>query len=73
MVGSATKKAELFATVQLRLRLSVPAHDFYGADDASYREVRDTVPVYSICIRMAAEDLKVYQSLWAVAPGFSGQ
>ena len=44
-----------------------------GADDASYREVRDTVPVYSICIRMAAEDLKVYQSLWAVAPGFSGQ
>jgi hypothetical protein len=26
--GSAIKKAELIATVQLRLRLSVPAHDF---------------------------------------------
>jgi hypothetical protein len=39
------------------------------------REVgRDTVPVHSIGSRIGcAEDLKVYQSLWAVAPGFSGQ
>ena len=29
--GSAIKKAELIATVQLRLRLSVPAHHFFMA------------------------------------------
>jgi hypothetical protein len=59
--GSAVKKAELIATVQLRLRLSVPAHDFFMGPTINLI-VKCAILFLFIqsASVLAAEDLKVY-------------